>query len=92
MDNLIFLKAFIMGLVEGVTEFLPVSSTGHLIIAGDLLNFNDNVGKVFEIVIQLGAAFDATQLANLDQKRFAVRTWTFSGRHRGVGFRFWHGR
>ena len=55
MDNLIYLKALIMGLVEGLTEFLPVSSTGHLIIAGDLLNFNDNVGKVFEIVIQLGA-------------------------------------
>jgi undecaprenyl-diphosphatase len=55
MDLLILFKALILGLVEGITEFLPISSTGHLIIAGDLLNFNDDRGKVFEIVIQLGA-------------------------------------
>lgn len=55
MDFILLGKALILGLVEGLTEFLPVSSTGHLIIAGDLLNFNDEVGKVFEIVIQLGA-------------------------------------
>ncbi len=55
MDLLILIKAFILGIVEGTTEFLPVSSTGHLIIVGDLLNFNDENGKIFEIVIQLGA-------------------------------------
>lgn len=55
MDLYLLVKALLLGLVEGATEFLPVSSTGHLIIVGDLLQFNDARGKVFEIVIQLGA-------------------------------------
>jgi undecaprenyl-diphosphatase len=55
MDLLLLIKALILGIVEGITEFLPISSTGHLIIVGDLLNFNDEIGKVFEVVIQLGA-------------------------------------
>ena len=49
------LKAAVMGLVEGLTEFLPISSTGHLILAGALLGFNDEKAKVFDIAIQTGA-------------------------------------
>ncbi|MGB8435298.1 MAG: undecaprenyl-diphosphate phosphatase [Burkholderiales bacterium] len=57
MDPVLLFKALILGIVEGLTEFLPISSTGHLILVGDLLGFNDERGKIFEIVIQTGAMF-----------------------------------
>ena len=52
---MLWIKVVILGAVEGFTEFLPVSSTGHLIIVGQLLGFNDEKGKIFELVIQTGA-------------------------------------
>ena len=74
MDILILLKALILGVVEGLTEFLPISSTGHLIVLGDLMNFHSN-GKVFEIAIQLGAVLAVV---------FEYRQ-RFSGVLRGLG-------
>jgi undecaprenyl-diphosphatase len=82
LDLTLYLKAVILGIVEGLTEFLPISSTGHLILVGDLLGFNDEKGKIFELVIQTGAMLAvvwhyrekfAGVLANLGRDRAAQR-------------------
>ena len=55
MDLIVLLQAILLGLVEGITEFIPVSSTGHLIVAGEIVGFTGERAKTFEIFIQLGA-------------------------------------
>lgn len=55
MEWILLAKALVMGVVEGLTEFFPISSTGHLIVAADLIRFDAHGAKVFEVVIQLGA-------------------------------------
>ncbi len=76
MDIILLCKALILGVVEGLTEFLPISSTGHLILVGDLLDFNDDKGKLFEIVIQSGAILAVCW-------EYRARLWTVA---RGLGY------
>src|SRR4051812_9112894 len=61
--DLMFFYAIVIGLVEGLTEFLPVSSTGHLLILDELLGFKGPSGKLFEISIQLGAILSVCWLS-----------------------------
>lgn len=81
---LLILKSIIMGIVEGVTEFLPISSTGHLILVGDLINFKGEFAKMFSIVIQLGAILAVVflywdkiwnSLKNLMPGRWGFKLW-----------------
>ena len=74
-------SAFVLGALEGVTEFLPVSSTGHLILAGDLLGFQSDFGKLFEVVIQLGAILAVIATAFLVAIPVVRNLIGFVGRH-----------
>lgn len=69
-----YLQATLLGLVEGATEFIPVSSTGHLILVGDWLGFNDERAKTFDIFIQLGAILAVAWLYRQRVARLA-RVW-----------------
>jgi undecaprenyl-diphosphatase len=71
----LLLKALILGIVEGLTEFLPVSSTGHLIIVGSLLDYTNDQSKVFEIVIQLAAILAVCWFYRERILRVAARMW-----------------
>ncbi len=83
MDWIILLKGLVLGLVEGITEFIPVSSTGHLILAGDLLGFDDDRAKVFEVFIQLGAILAVVWLY---RERLLGVVRDLSGRHEARKF------
>jgi undecaprenyl-diphosphatase len=75
MQDATLLQALILGVVEGLTEFLPISSTGHLILAGELLGFNDERSKVFHVVIQTGAMLAVV--------------WEYRGRFFRIDSRLW---
>ncbi|MDD3436943.1 MAG: undecaprenyl-diphosphate phosphatase [Candidatus Gastranaerophilales bacterium] len=86
IENLILIaKSIILGVVEGITEFLPISSTGHMIIVGHFINFSGDFAKLFEIVIQLGAILAVIVLfrnkifgsfKKLKPKEEGFRLWT----------------
>lgn len=75
MDTAALLSAALMGVVEGLTEFLPISSTGHLILLGEAIGFRGPPGKMFEISIQLGAILAVAWLSRDVLWRIATRGW-----------------
>lgn len=91
IDVLVIIKAIIMGIVEGLTEFIPVSSTGHLILTGSIINFKGDFPDMFEVVIQLGAIL-AVIVLYWEKIRDSVVdffSYVFSKGKKGeVGFRF----
>lgn len=85
IGNLILIaKSIILGVVEGITEFLPISSTGHMIIVGKFINFSGDFAKLFEVVIQLGAI-----LAVVFLFRAKILNSFKSLKPKGEGFKLW---
>ncbi len=82
MGSFLLIEAMILGIVEGLTEFLPISSTGHLIVAGDLVGFTGERAKTFEIFIQLGSIIGVVWF-------YRAKVWALaSGIHRPAQARF----
>jgi len=91
LDILLLIKAVIVGIVEGLTEFLPVSSTGHMILVGNAINFTGEFAEMFEVVIQLGAILAVVVLYWKKIKDSVIEFFKFiftKGREGKTGFRF----
>ncbi|GAA0084102.1 undecaprenyl-diphosphate phosphatase [Clostridium sp. CTA-7] len=91
IDIIFILKAIIIGIVEGLTEFIPVSSTGHMILIGSLINFNGEFAKMFEVVIQLGAILAVIVLYWKKISESIIEFLKFiitKGKEGSVGFKF----
>ncbi|MGG7177685.1 undecaprenyl-diphosphate phosphatase [Clostridium paraputrificum] len=91
MDTIFILKAIIIAIVEGLTEFIPVSSTGHMILVGSLIEFNGSFSKMFQVVIQLGAILAAVVLYWKKIKVSVVEFFKFifsGGKEGKTGFNF----
>jgi undecaprenyl-diphosphatase len=91
IDILFIIKAIIMGIVEGLTEFIPVSSTGHLILTGSIINFKGEFADMFEVVIQLGAILAVVVLYWAKIRDSVMDFFTYiatQGKKGEVGFRF----
>ena len=91
MDFLEIIKAIIVAVVEGLTEFVPVSSTGHMILVGEAINFHGEFAKMFEVVIQLGAILAVVVLYWKKIKDSVIEFFTFiftGGKKGKTGFRF----
>ncbi len=91
IDLLLILKAIIIAIVEGLTEFVPVSSTGHMILVGNLIDFTGEFANMFEVVIQLGAILAVVVLFWKKISTSVVEFFKFiftKGREGETGFRF----
>lgn len=91
LDFILIFKAIIIAIVEGLTEFIPVSSTGHMILAGSAINFKGEFADMFEVVIQLGAILAVVVLywAKIRDSIIEFFKYIFTGGKEGkTGFRF----
>lgn len=91
IDIIFILKAIIIAVVEGLTEFIPVSSTGHMILVGSAINFKDEFAKMFEVVIQLGAILAVVVLYWKKIKDSVIEFFKFiftRGKEGKTGFKF----